>query len=83
MEDLRPEPRSDVATMTDTAERHFDVEHEFVRFEAAMEAAFAAQLERFEAVLREQLNAQTKLLFFGMIGTLVSLAGIMIGTAAL
>lgn len=58
-------------------------EREFAHVHETMDLRFTAQSAQLEALLRERLDAQTKLLFFGMIGTLVSLAGVMIGTAAL
>ena len=82
MESLHPEPWSEPTANTESDQRHFDVDSECARFDAAMQAGFAAQLEHFDAVLREQLDAQTKLLLVGMIGTLISFAGVMIGTAA-
>ena len=83
MESLHPEPWSELATKQDIGAIRSDVEREFTRHNELTDLRLTAQSAQFEALLRERLDAQTKLLFFGMIGTMVSLGGIMIGAVSL
>lgn len=90
MESLPPEPWSELANKRDIGALRSDVEvlradtqREFARQNELTDLRLTAQSAQFEALLRERLDAQTKLLFFGMIGTLVSLGAIMIGAVSL
>ena len=52
-------------------------------FEGRLDLRLTAQTAQLEALVRERIDAQTKLLVFSLIGAVLTAAGIAIGSAAL
>ncbi len=75
---------SDVAVIkSDVAGLREDVDRRFDHLGETLELRFASQEDRFEALLRERIDAQTKLLVFSILGAVLTAAGIAIGSATL
>ncbi len=72
MENLHPRPWSELVTKADLE-----------GFEERLDLRFAAQTAQLEALVRERMDAQTKLLVFSLVGAVLTAAGIAIGSAAL
>jgi hypothetical protein len=72
MENLHPEPWSELVTKGDLN-----------GFEERLDLRFTAQTAQLEALVRERIDAQTKLLVFSLIGAVLTAAGIAIGSAAI
>lgn len=72
MENLHPQPWSELATKADLS-----------GLEERLDLRFAAQTSQLEALMRERIDAQTKLLVFSLIGAVLTTASIAIGSAAL
>jgi hypothetical protein len=76
--------KTDVAVLkTDVAGLREDVNRRFDHLGETLELRFASQGDRLEALLRERIDAQTKLLVFSILGAVLTAAGIAIGSAAL
>lgn len=83
MESLHPQPWSEVATKRDLDALRAEVKAQFDHLETTLDVRFAAVGDRLEALLRERIDAQTKLLVFSLVGAVLTAAGIAIGSAAL
>jgi septal ring factor EnvC (AmiA/AmiB activator) len=76
--------KTDVAVLkTDVAGLREDVNRRFDHFGETLELRFASQGDRLEALLRERIDAQTKLLVFSILGAVLTAAGIALGSATL
>jgi hypothetical protein len=76
--------KTDVAVLrTDLTGLREDVNRRFDHLGETLELRFASQGDRLEALLRERIDAQTKLLVFSILGAVLTAAGIAIGSAAL
>jgi hypothetical protein len=76
--------KTDVAVLkTDVAGLREDVNRRFDHLGEMLELRFASQGDRLEALLRERIDAQTKLLVFSILGAVLTAAGIAIGSATL
>jgi hypothetical protein len=74
--------KTDVAVLkTDVAALREDVNRRFDHLGETLELRFASQGDRLEALLRERIDAQTKLLVFSILGAVLTAAGIAIGSA--
>jgi len=76
MENLHPRPWSELATKA-------DLTNGLDGLEERLDLRFATQTAQLEALMRERIDAQTKLLVFSLIGAVLTTAGIAIGSAAL
>jgi hypothetical protein len=76
--------KTDVAVLkTDLTGLREDVNRRFDHLGETLELRFASQGDRLEALLRERIDAQTKLLVFSILGAVLAAAGIAIGSATL
>lgn len=76
--------KSDVAVLkTDVTGLREDMNRRFDHLGETLELRFASQGDRLEALLRERIDAQTKLLVFSILGAVLTAAGIAIGSATL
>jgi hypothetical protein len=69
--------KQDLATLTT------DVQRQFAHLSETMSLRFAAQSAQLEALIRERIDAQTKLVVFSVVGAVLTTAGIAIGSAAI
>lgn len=76
MENLHPQPWSELATKD-------DLYGSLSGLEERLDLRFTAQTAQLEALMRERIDAQTKLLVFSLIGAVLTTASIAIGSAAL
>jgi hypothetical protein len=76
--------KTDVAVLkTDLTGLREDVNRRLDHLGETLELRFASQGDRLEALLRERIDAQTKVLVFSLMGAVLTAAGIAIGSAAL
>ncbi len=90
MENLPPRRWSELTTKDDLVPLRADVENLCIEMRASsahleevLDLRFAAQGDRFEAIVRERLDSQTKLMVFTFVGVLLATAGIAVGAVAL
>jgi outer membrane murein-binding lipoprotein Lpp len=78
------ELRSDMSSMRiDVDGLRTEMRAGFAHLGEVLDLRFATQDARFESFVRERVDAQTKLLVFALIGTLLTTAGIAFGSVAL
>lgn len=78
------ELKTDVAGLkTDMSALRTEMNSGFTHLHEVMDLRFSEQSFRLEALVRERVDAQTKLLVFAIIGALLTTAGITVGSAAL
>jgi hypothetical protein len=76
--------KTDVAVLkTDVTGLREDMNRRFDHLGETLELRFASQGDRLEALMRERIDAQTKLLVFSILGAVLAAAGIAIGSATL
>ena len=72
MENLHPQPWSNLATKDDVR-----------TLEERLDLPFETQTAKLEALVRERIDAQTRLLVLSLIGAVLTAAGIALGAAAI
>ena len=83
MENLHPQPWSHLATKDDIGLFRSEMTEQLTRFEERIDLRFVAQTAQLEALVRERIDAQTKLVVFSLVGAVLTAAGVAIGSAAL